>query len=113
MRRDTRALLEDILRAATRIQAYVAGKTLADFNRDEQLRDAVYFQFIVIGEALGALRQHAEGVYDRISENHRIVGFRNQIVHGYFALSDNITWRTIETKLRTLIDEVRSLQKEA
>jgi uncharacterized protein with HEPN domain len=70
---------------------------------------AVYYEFVIIGEALTNLRQTDEPTYDRISENSRIVGFRNQIIHGSAKIDDEITWRIIEDKLPVLHRELQDL----
>jgi uncharacterized protein with HEPN domain len=45
--RDRRAFLWDMLQAARSIKAFVAGKTLEDYQRDELLRSGVERQFLI------------------------------------------------------------------
>jgi uncharacterized protein with HEPN domain len=44
-----------------------------------------------------------------LSEQERIVGFRNVLVHGYDLVDDGIVWDTIRTNLPLLLSEVESL----
>jgi uncharacterized protein with HEPN domain len=69
----------------------------------------VYYEFAIIGEALAQVRQLDSTVLDHISENSRIIGFRNQIIHGYGRIDDEITWRIAETKLSVLRKELEAL----
>jgi uncharacterized protein with HEPN domain len=56
MQLEAKKLLTDIRDAADSVAQFAAGKTLADFSGDKLLRSAIYFQFVVIGEALTQLR---------------------------------------------------------
>jgi uncharacterized protein with HEPN domain len=112
MQREARKLLSDMLDAARAVQRFVIGRTPLDLSRDELLNSGIYFKFIVIGEALSQLHAVDEALYDRISEAPRIVGFRNQIIHGYSQIDDEITWRIIEQKLPILINELEQLLRE-
>jgi uncharacterized protein with HEPN domain len=46
---------------------------------------------------------------DGISEHSRIIAFRNQIIHGYARIDDEITWRIIQDKLPILLEELKGL----
>lgn len=101
--------LSDILDAAERITAYTAGKTRDGFLADGQLRDAVNWNFTVIGEALGQLHKLDSPTAERITEWRRIIAFRNQLIHGYGVIRNEITWDIIEKKLPVLRAEARQL----
>jgi uncharacterized protein with HEPN domain len=109
MQPESRALLEDMLEAGSTITRFVRGKRWDDFGQDEILRSAVYYQFVIIGEALSQLRKLDPATADRIGEAHRIVAFRNQIIHGYGRIDDEITWRIVEQKLPVLLSDVENL----
>lgn len=109
MRPETRKLLFDIQHAALGIRMFVDGRTLSDYEADLMLRSAVERQFEIIGEAMGRLRAADLSVFEKITEAQRIVGFRNVLIHGYDAVSDETTWRIIEQKLPVLVAEVEAL----
>jgi uncharacterized protein with HEPN domain len=106
---EAKKLLADMLEAADAIAQFAAGKSLAEFKSNSLLRSAIYYQYVIIGEALSQLRTHYPLVADQISEHHRIVGFRNQIIHGYAKVDHEITWRIVETKLPVLRNELAAL----
>jgi len=109
MQPESKKLLTDMHEAAVAIQQFANGKTLSDLQRDDLLRSGIYFKFVIIGEALSQLRQREPDVADKISESPRIIGFRNQVTHGYGQLDDEITWRIVELKLPILIKELEEL----
>ena len=101
--------LSDVRDAADLILAFTRGRTLADYESDTMLRSAVQWQFAIIGEAMTRLRRDAPDVAARISEHGRIIAFRNQILHGYDVIRDEITWQVVEEKLPDLRREVAEL----
>ena len=109
MQPEIKKLLDDALEACKTIEGFVSGKSLADFLNDKLLRAGVYYEFAIIGEALTQLRQLDSTVLDRITENSRIIGVRNQIIHGYGKLDDEITWRIVQAKLPILHQELEKL----
>ncbi len=106
---DSKKLLFDMREAAQAIAEFTRGRGLDDLRGDDMLRSAVYYQFIIIGEALSQLRQHDPSTAHRLSEYNRIIGFRNQIIHGYSMVDHETTWRIIELKLPILIKELGEL----
>lgn len=106
---ETTKYLSDILDSARRIQAYMTGKSSEQFLADTQLRDAVQWNFLVIGEALSQLNKLDPATAGMISEWRRIIAFRNQLIHGYGVIKNEITWDVIEKKLPVLVAEVDAL----
>ena len=92
MRRDLQ-FLEDINEAAAAIERFVASSSGDSFSSDEVLRSAVLHKLTVIGEAAarvtaGLRERHPEVPWSDV------VGFRNIVVHAYFALEWSIVWAT-------------------
>jgi uncharacterized protein with HEPN domain len=106
---DQAKYLRDILDAAGAIQQYAAGKTLDDYLQTRALRDAVNWNFCVMGEALAQLSKLDETTADQITDRPKIIGLRNQLIHGYGVINHRITWNIVETKLSILIREVTAL----
>ena len=112
MQLESKKLLLDMQAAAHLIAGFLENKSEADFMSDELLRSAVYHKFTIAGEALAQLRVRDEATAERISEAGRIIGFRNQVVHGYGKINDAITWRIIQDKLPILRRELATLLAE-
>ena len=90
--RATRNLLEDIYDAATKIIAYTNGMSYDDFMDDDKTIDAVVRNFEIIGEAAIRVPDDFKTGHPEI-EWHRIIGFRNRIIHGYFGIDYEILWK--------------------
>ena len=109
MQPESAKLLRDILDAANRIAGYVSGISRDDFLSRGEVHDAVHWNFAIIGEALSQSHKIDPPGAQRISEWRRIIGFRNQLVHGYGVIKNDITWDIIQTRLPKLREEVRSI----
>ncbi len=107
MRRDG-VLLSEILEAGERIVALVSGRTSVDFEHDPDRRDALLWNFTVLGEAVGQLS-------DEIKREHPEVGWaspvrmRNRIVHGYWSIDLDILVTTARDDLGGFLAAVRGL----
>lgn len=101
--------LADILEAADCISRYSHGKSRGAYLADKELRDAVQWNFMVIGEAISQLNRLDPVVVGQISEWRRIIAFRNQLIHGYGVIKNEITWDIIENKLPILISDIHRL----
>ena len=112
MQREAKAYLWDIANAAASIRAFTAGKNLESYLSDEMLRAAVERKFGIVGEALSQLLRHFPEYRDRITLVGEIVGFRNQIVHGYATVRDDIVWEIVFSYLPKLHREVVDLLAE-
>lgn len=109
MRPESAKLLTDISQSVTQILAYTRGKSRDDYLNDKQLRDAVQWNFAVIGEALAQLHKADAVTAERITEWNRIIAFRNQLIHGYGVIRNEITWDIIENKVPVLRCDVDGL----
>ena len=107
--RDIRKYLFDISRACRRLGKFTAGRTLADYQSDEMLRSAVERQFEIIGEALNQALRQDPALRDTIADAGRIIAFRNQLIHGYADIADDVVWGVIETNLPVIAREVEQL----
>lgn len=70
--------------------------------------DALILNFEIIGEAANRLPDNFKDQHVNI-DWHRIRGFRNRILHGYFGIDYSIVWEIKELFLPTLIANLQSL----
>jgi uncharacterized protein with HEPN domain len=109
MRPESGKFLVDMLNAVDRIADYTSGKTRDDYLSDRKLRDAVQWNFAVIGEALSQLEKVDPRLAHQINEWRRIISFRNQLIHGYGVIKDEITWDIVERKTPILRSDLQKL----
>ena len=113
MKNQTQKRLFDVLDSGRSIQTWCAKRSFSDYEKDRQLRRAVEREFEIIGEALNRLVQWDPATAARISQIHRIIGFRNRIIHGYDTVDDATVWGVIERYLPPLLIELDDLLSEA
>jgi uncharacterized protein with HEPN domain len=106
---ELRKYLWDAKEAAARALRFTASKSLDDYLNDELLRAAVERQFLILGEALGRLRQLDAGLAARITDLNQAVALRNQLAHGYAEIDDLIVWGVVVGPLRQMLSELESL----
>ena len=73
--------VEDILTSISIIEAFVKDKSLLEFENDVMLHSAVQYQFLIIGEAAGAISPEILKRYDFPWFLPK--SFRNFIIHEY------------------------------
>jgi uncharacterized protein with HEPN domain len=109
---EAKKLLFDLRTACEAIQTFAAGKDLASYQSDDQLRSAIERKFEIIGEALSRLGRQAPEVVRSISDVPAIIAFRNRITHGYDAIDDLVVWDIVQQKVPKLKAEVARLLSE-
>ena len=46
---------------------------------------------------------------EKVSGYHRIIGFRNILIHGYDIIDEMIVWKAVENHLPILVKEVKEI----
>ena len=103
--------LQHIALAILRIQRYVAGQSATVFAVDDKTQDAVLRNIEVIGEAArNVQRHHADFAAAHAQVPWAVmVGMRNRVSHGYFAVDWDLIWATVQQDLPTLSEQINAL----
>jgi len=88
---------------------FTRGRTFEDYRADAMLRAAVERQFEIIGEALAQLSRIDAALANRVPDLHRIIAFRNILVHGYAVVKNDEVWRVVANDLPKLRDTLNEL----
>ncbi len=108
MSRDWRIYVGDMLAAAERAKSYRQRIDRAEFNRHEMAFDAMIRNLELIGEAARQVPDPVRGRAVTIPWT-RLVALRNILIHGYFAIDDDIIWDIVSNELSPLISALRLL----
>lgn len=104
--------LYDIKIAIEEVDSYFIArqKTFQEYKHDVILRRAIERNLEIVGEAMNRIIKEDPGF--TIENAQKIVGLRNQIIHGYDSLSDENIWGVVMNHLPGLKIEVENLIKE-
>ncbi|WP_217898594.1 HepT-like ribonuclease domain-containing protein [Haloechinothrix alba] len=97
--------------AAEQARALVADIELAELEQDRQRRDALLWNFTVLGEAANAVSVDLKEAHPEVPWN-RPAATRNRIVHGYWSIDLSILYTTARESLETMIKSLRQVQQE-
>ena len=106
--RDWRMRVQDILEAIQKIQDYTREASLESLQADARTVDAVVRNLTIIGEATRNVPLDIQKRYPAIPWDD-MRDMRNVIVHEYFRVSYPILWRTIQSNLPPLVEQLQSL----
>jgi uncharacterized protein with HEPN domain len=109
MNDETRKNLVDILQASQEIQSFTVGLEFQAYQDSPVTQRAVERDFEIIGEALSRIKRTDPAILNTISEHHRIIGFRNILIHGYDMVDEAIVWNAVKNHLPILIQEIQKI----
>ena len=99
-------LLEELIEAAEQAQLLIDGVTVEELYADRVRRDALLWNFTVMGEAAGQLPDDVKARFPRVPWK-QPVRLRNRIVHGYWSIDMEILHTTAHDQLPLFVSEVR------
>ncbi len=105
MRREL-LLIGEMIDAATQAQSLVAGTDLDTLRADRQRRDALLWNFTVLGEAAAQLDDEVKGRFPDIpwAQPARL---RNRVIHGYWSIDLEILHTTATDLLPGFVAQLR------
>jgi uncharacterized protein with HEPN domain len=92
--RDPKERLRDILEAIAAIDRY-RDRDRSAFEQDELLQVWFLRHLQIIGEAARRLPNEVRDLAPNIPW-HKIIGMRNILVHGYFAIDLDVVWDAVQ-----------------
>jgi uncharacterized protein with HEPN domain len=105
MQRDI-LLPTEMIDAAGQAQRLVDGITVSQLEADRQRRDALLWNFTVLGEAAGQVSEETRAQFPDIAwqQPQRL---RNRIVHGYWSIDLAILHTTVTGQLPAFVASLR------
>lgn len=108
MQRD-RVLLAEIIDAIERLIELTAARAPAEFDADRDRRDALLWNFTVLGEAVAQLTQDLKDAHPGVSWSDP-VRMRNRIVHGYWSVDLDLLVATARDDLPAFLEQLRTIE---
>jgi uncharacterized protein with HEPN domain len=109
-RREWRFYIEDMIGFCERVLSFTQGISREDFVTEPMRYDATVRNIELIGEAATHvpenIRQAAENIPWRM-----VIATRNQLIHGYAGIDDDILWSMVETDVPALLHQLLALRQ--
>ena len=99
-------LLGEMIDAAEQAQQLVAGHDVEEFALDRQRRDALLWNFTVLGEAAAQLPEAFKAAHPHINWS-RPSQLRNRIVHGYWSIDLEVLHATATDDLPGYVAQLK------
>ncbi len=109
--RNEELYMADIVEAADAIQRFLNGVDYDRYTRDEILRSAVLHKLTIIGEATSRLSKARKDKHPDIPWQN-IIGFRNIVIHAYFAVDWDVIWNTATVRAPELRNRLAQIIKD-
>jgi uncharacterized protein with HEPN domain len=107
MQRDI-LLLTEMIDAAEQARELTAGITVGQLETDRQRRDALLWNFTVLGEAAGQLSAEVTDRFPDIPWQQPI-RLRNRIIHGYWSIDLEVLHTTATKQLPSFTADLRAI----
>ncbi len=97
-----------MIAAAEQAQALVADVEVDGLGKDRQRRDALLWNFTVLGEAAAQLSGEVKARFSEVSWE-QPTRLRNRIVHGYWSIDLEILHTTAKDQLPDFVARLRAM----
>jgi len=100
----------EMIDAASRIAALTLGLDAAAVERDVTVREALLWNFTVLGEAANRVSQETRAQHPDVPWR-RAAGLRNRIVHGYWSADIDVLVSTAQEVIPDLLVRLDGVQE--
>ncbi|MGB3412688.1 MAG: HepT-like ribonuclease domain-containing protein [Microthrixaceae bacterium] len=107
MRREL-LLIGEMIDAAEQAQLLVRGINVEALEQDRQRRDALLWNFSVMGEAASQLSEEVKVGFPEIPWT-QPSKLRNRVIHGYWSIDIEILHTTAKAQLPAFVDQLRQV----
>jgi uncharacterized protein with HEPN domain len=109
MPRDPRAYLTDVIVACDAILEATRGLGFQEYLASRLVRSSVEREFMIVGEAMGALLRTMPEIETAVPQARRVVSFRHRLAHEYAFIDDELVWVVAERQVAPLRDACAEL----
>jgi len=109
MDHDPKAYLFDVKQACDEIKEFTREMSFEENSGNSMVKAAVERKFLVIGEAMTKLKKEHPEIFGKITDDEKVIGIRNVLVHGYDIIDDATVWSAIKDSLPTPQNEIEEI----
>jgi uncharacterized protein with HEPN domain len=97
--------------AAEQAAALVAGRSASEIDGDRQRRDALLWNFTVLGEAASLVSDDTKNRFPEVPWRNP-ARLRNRVVHGYWSIDIDVLHTTATEQLGDFVQQLRDVEKQ-
>jgi len=110
MKKEPTVFLNHILECIELIESYIKQQTFKSFKNSIQLQDSLIRRLEIIGEAIKNLPEDFKKQFPEVSWKN-IAGMRDILIHEYFGVDLDLTWRVLTTEIPKLKQQIQLILK--
>lgn len=109
--REWRFYVRDMIGFCEKVLAFTQGLQQAPFVADAMRFDATVRNLELIGEAASHIPQDVRNAHPAIPWR-MLIATRNQLIHGYLGLDNDILWSMVQTDVPFLLHQLKLLESQ-
>jgi uncharacterized protein with HEPN domain len=100
--------LDELIEAAERAGQFGAGLDRGHYQPGGMAFEAIVRQIEIIGEAAAHIPEPLQALAPEIPWAN-LIGMRNRLIHGYFAIDPDIVWNVVHDKFPAMLPALKRL----
>ncbi len=109
--REWRFYVQDMIAFCEKVLAFTQGQQQDQFVADAMRFDATVRNLELIGEAASHIPQDVRDAHPAVPWR-MLIATRNQLIHGYLGLDNDILWSIIQTDVPVLLHLLQTLDSQ-
>jgi len=109
--REWRFYVSDMVGFCEKVLAFTHGLEQAQFVADAMRFDATLRNLELIGEAASHIPQDLRNAHPTVPWR-MLIATRNQLIHGYLGLDNDILWSIVQTDVPALLLQLKHLESQ-
>ena len=109
--REWRFYIDDMIGFCERVLMFTTEASRTGFSNDPMRYDATVRNIELIGEAATHIPESVRQAHPDIPWR-MVIATRNQLIHGYAGIDDDVLWSIVQTEVPSLLKSLRHLKMQ-